>query len=77
MVLQTIHRIPDGGGGWLGRAGLATVFVSLQMQIGFINIIRLELGWLGWAGLGWAGWLGRLPLQIGMRSDKTVQLGRG
>ena len=68
MVLQTIHRIPDGGGGWLGRAGLATVFVSLQMQIGFINIIRLELGWAG---------LGRLPLQIGMRSDKTVQLGRG
>ena len=55
MVLQTIHRIPDGGGGWLGRAGLATVFVSLQMQIGFINIIRLELGW---AGLGWAGWAG-------------------
>ena len=58
MVLQTIHRIPDGGGGWLGRAGLATVFVSLQMQIGFINIIRLELGWaeLGWAGLaGLAG----------------------
>ena len=60
-------------GGWAGL-GLALVFVSLQMQIGFINIIRLELGW---AGLGWAGWLGRLPLQIGMRSDKTVQLGRG
>ena len=60
MVLQTIHRIPDGGGGWLGRAGLVTVFVSLQMQIGFINIIRLELGWagLGWAELGWGGWAG-------------------
>ena len=37
------------------------------------------LGWAGLDGLGWAGWagLGRLPLQIGMRSDKTVQLGRG
>ena len=41
-------------GGWAGL-GLALVFVALQMQIGFINIIRLELGW---AGLGWLGWLG-------------------
>ena len=54
-------------GGW---AGLVLASLRIFANADWVHKYHPPgLGWAGWAGLG------RLPLQIGMGSDKTVQLG--